>query len=59
MDPHADGQTVVGPVADPEDLDGVEEMERHGADLQGVFVPVAVGNAASHHVGVANGLHLV
>lgn len=59
MDPDANGQTVGGPVADPEDLNGAEEMQCHGADLQGVLVPVADGNTTGHHVGVANGLHLL
>lgn len=58
MDPDANGQTVGRPVADPEDLNGAEEVQSHGADFQGVLVPVTDWNTAGHHVGVTNGLHL-
>ena len=59
MDANAQLQSLVRPVPDPEVLHGLQQVQGHGGDLAGVVVAVADGQAARHHVRVADRLHLV
>ena len=56
-DPDLDGG--VRAVPDADGGDGGEEVEGHGGHLPGVAQSVPDGQAAHHHVGVADRLHLV
>ena len=58
MDTYADLQLLVGPVPDAEHEGGVQQVERHGADLARVTRTVTHGQTARHHVRVPDRLHL-
>lgn len=59
VQPDADPHGHLGHVAHLEGADGAEDVQGHVGDLAGVPVPVALGQPRGHHVGVADGLHLV
>ena len=59
MDANAQLQRLIRPMPDPEVLHGLQQMQGHGGHLAGVVVAVADGQSTGHHVGVADGLHLV
>ena len=58
MDPDAELDLLLGPVAAAEGADGVQQRQRHAGDLPRVELPVPHGQPRHHHVGVADGLHL-
>ena len=58
VDPDAELDLLLGPVAAAEGADGVQQGQSHAGDLPGVQRPVPHGQPRHHHVGVADGLHL-
>ena len=59
VDSDAQLNRLVGAVPDPEVLHRPHEVQGHRGDLAGVVVTVADGQAARHHVRVADRLNLV
>lgn len=58
VDADAQAQLLLGPVADAEGADRVQQRQGHAGHLAGVQPPVPHREPGHHHVGVTNGLHL-
>ena len=58
MDPDAELDLLLGPVAAAEGADGVQQGERHAGDLPCMELAVLHRQPRHHHVGVADGFHL-